>query len=210
MKLLVCDMCGTLMDYENCDNSWAELFKVMDISGSNEGLYKVWDRNPDYSYLEFTHDTIRHLISQGINLNDVNKLKRNSYVRDGARDLVEFCDKRDMEKIVITGGIGNSAEKLLSQYGFDHCYSSCYFRFTSSGELSGYDVQHCGSSKQKMKILKEHIKGDNIGIDEIIFVGNGHNDENLAKLINNSFDVGKNGISSTYTISSLSEIPDYF
>lgn len=207
MKILVCDMCGTLVDYKNSSNSWSELFHIMGID--NNELYNLWDNNPDYSYLKFTHDTIRLLISEDISLRHIKELKENSIPKESIRKLVDFCDEREMEKIIITGGIGNVGELIINEYGFDHCYSSCYFRFTNNGDLSGYNVQKCGSSEQKLKILKEHIRNEEIEFDDIIFVGDDHNDNHLAEEINKSFDVGDYGINSTHDVDSLDEIIEY-
>ena len=209
MELLVCDMCGTMVNYENAESSWGELAIILGVRDKTKKLYDEWEENPDYSYLKFTNDVVGILVENGLRKEHIRELKQNSKIKDDLDDLVEFSDGNSMEKIIITGGIGNVAELVMSEYGFDECYSSCTFRFDESGDVSSYTLQKCGSSESKLKALKEHIKNKDLHIDEVVFIGDDHNDNHLAEKVEDSFNVGHKDLNSTYDVESLKDIPNY-
>lgn len=209
MKLLVCDMCGTLIEYEKTNSSWEQLNDILGIDKEqNEKLRKRWLEEEDYSYLEYSHDTISLYLQKNIQKSHIEELKEKTIYKSGIQDLVEFADRKNMNTIIITGGIGNVADMIYKDFGFDSYHSTCYFEFYENS-LIRYNLEKCGGSSEKLDILKKHIQEKDIQLDEVVFVGDGLNDINLTSASGESFNIGDKNLGSDYSINSLSEIPEH-
>lgn len=206
--MLVCDMCGTLVEYEDTNSSWEKLNDILNIDQErNKKLTKKWKSNDKYSFIEYTHDTVKLYLKKGIKKEDIDKLKQESSYKNGIDKLLKYAKKQNMYTMIITGGIGNIAEMLYNEFNFDTYHSSCYFNFYKN-DLVNYNIERCGGASDKISILNYHLKQNEINIDDVIFVGDDLNDYDISSASGTSFDIGEGKIDSDYSISSLSEIPE--
>lgn len=204
MKMLVCDMDQTLINFSNKPTSWSELSFMLGVN--NKELYNRYINDDDYSYIEFTEDTVKAYINNNIKRNHINKLKSRMILKSGYKDLIDFAESRNMDSIIITGGIGNIAEHLCQNHGFDNYYSSCYFRFDSDASISNYSINEVGGSNQKFRKMRDHISGSDVNMSDIIFVGDDINDMRMIEEVGYSFNIGDKDIGADHKIECLSDV----
>ena len=101
---------------------------------------------------------------------------------NGARETLAELKKKGLKLAIISGSLNIAIEKVLPEYNeiFDYVYINELF-FDSDGRIgrvipTKYDMKH------KATALKEICEKENIKPDECVFIGDHHNDVDVAKM----------------------------
>lgn len=205
MKLLVCDMGGTLIKYNNSKSSWSKLNNIMVVTEKNKKLQKKFKNSKNYSYLDFSHDTVSLYLKDNINKQDIEKLKQETIYKKGIEELINHCKGQNMKIVIITGGIGNIANMIKEEYNIDKVFATCNFKFDGN-ELVKYSLEKCGSKREKLKILNKYLEENNLTYEDTVFIGDGENDKKIFSKIEKSFNISDNSFDESYTVEDLEEI----
>jgi phosphoserine phosphatase len=170
-KLIVFDLDGTLVKYEN--SLW---YGSWDAIGYAAGLKKEFDLLTSYYlprlelYEEWVNANARLL--KGIS---VEKIERKIFpppYSKGVKDVLPKLRKR-YRTMIISSGVDIIAERVMSELGIDCCLSNRLLR--RDGVFTGEAACDVPLFK-KLDILREKIEKLGISLEEVCAIGDNEND----------------------------------
>lgn len=179
-KLICFDLDGTLID--ETIFVWQTIHDA--LKTDKEARKKAMDDfySGRISYSEWARHDIRIWKREGANkkilLNAIKPLK----LMKGAMETLRTLKKRKLKLAIVSGSIDIALKSVLPNYKefFDDVYINKII-FEKNGKIkkiipTKYDIEHKGLA------LKEIAKKEKIKLKECVFIGDHHNDVNIAKI----------------------------
>ena len=179
-EIVIFDYDGTLTKSEKGTNSWFNMWKALDDLKTDEKLYSMFKRG-EITHREWFSLIIDHLKEKRVTSSFFKQLAKKTVLIDGVGDLFKMLYENNVEIYVLSSGIKNLIDQTLSglkKYITD--IQGYEILFDKQGVVSaGKNVDFL--DEQKDDFIKKIIKTKNVKPEEILFVGNGSNDECVSK-----------------------------
>ena len=180
-KLVCFDVDGTLVD--NIEYSWQLFHDYFQTSLEKRGEARRKFFDNKISYKEWAEHDINLWIDKGAKKEDFFKAIKDSKIKlmEGARVVIQELKKKGYKLAIISGSINVILEALLPDYEelFNDVFLSRLF-FDDSGKISKIDATEY-DMHGKAKALKIISDRENIPLKECVFIGDHHNDVEVAK-----------------------------
>ncbi|NQV08642.1 HAD-IB family phosphatase [Candidatus Woesearchaeota archaeon] len=179
-KLIVFDVDGTIVD--EIGSIWIRLHEHLDLMDDKRRIacYDKYYRG-EVSYHEWAENDIKLWKEKGANKKVILEAIKDFKEMKGARKLIETLKKNGFKIAVISGTDKTVINYVYPDYKelFDYYFFN-EILFDENGEITGiettnYDYEH------KFTALKQIAEKEGIDLKECVFVGDSHNDVEIAK-----------------------------
>lgn len=176
-KIVIFDYDGTLTKTKKGGNCWLYIWQLINATDEDEYHYNKY-RNHEYAdYKEWLFAVIESFKKHKVNRQMMTEIASSScLVADLEFVFKQLCES-GISIYVLSGGIKNIIElnlKNLSKY--IKSIEAYGFKFDNDGIICDVDIpNHCPENKQEF--INRVIKEENILPNQVLFVGNGENDE---------------------------------
>ena len=167
-EIVIFDYDGTLTKSEKGTNSWFNMWKAMDDLETDEKLYSMFKRG-EITHREWFSLIIDHLKEKRVTSSFFKLLAKKTELIDGVGDLFKMLYENNVEIYILSSGIKNLIDQTLS--GLKKYIT----------DIQGYEINVDFLDEQKDDFIKKIMKTKNVKPEEILFVGNGSNDECVSK-----------------------------
>lgn len=179
-KVVVFDFDGTLSKPSKLPNSWARVWDRIGCQEEDEKLYKLYSSGK-ITYREWTNLVLdiykREKVSE-IMLKDISN---ETILISGLGELLKFFKNNSVDVYILSGGIKNIIEFSLLEYmPYIKKIEADKLIFNENRELTNIDFVD-NSVENKSLFIFKIMEKLNLKSDEIVFVGNGSNDEDVYK-----------------------------
>ena len=179
---LVCfDVDGTLVD--NIIYSWQIFHDYFKTDPNKREFARQSFLNGKFSYIEWAEHDIAMWIEKGATKEKMWDAMKTAGIclMPGARETIHELRKKGYKLAIISGTINIILEYLLPEYEslFDYIYLSRLY-FDKSGKISRV-VATSFDMAAKADALKKIAKKENIPLSQCVFIGDHHNDVEIAK-----------------------------
>lgn len=190
-KIWFFDMEGTLLQKDfSLDNgkvapsAWTVLAKLIsEECYLEEELSKDrWNAGEYNGYLDWMKDTIRIQQEHGIKKWHVDEIVKSAKLHNGAHELIKAIKTTNAKIVLISGGIKALADKVQRELKIDHAFSACEYFFDDCGNLDFYNLLPT-DNEGKASFMQQIVKEYGVDPSECAFVGDGKNDEFLARVV---------------------------
>lgn len=198
MKLLVCDVEGTIFDAkyridgtEYASTMWQPIAQALGEEAVQEEFltHQKWEDLGYNNYLDWVEDSIKIHRKYGLEEKVFKSLIDDAVYKPGVVDFFKKLDRTEYIPVLVSGGFQNLIERAQRELNIKYGFGACNYIFGKSGKLFGYNLQP-SDFKDKIKVVRWLF--DHYGIDEKtdwIFVGDGKNDLHIADLAPISFGI---------------------
>ena len=166
-RLVVLDMDSTLIQSEVIN----ELAKK---SGKGKKVMAITEKvlNAEMSFAKGLRERVALLA--GLNENVLEAVYKKIKLTEGAEKFMHTLKKLGYKTALISGGFNYYTQRLKGRFGFDYAYANDLE--IKDGKLTGKLRGRIIDTKAKADILDEIAKKEDIGLDQIIAIGDGAND----------------------------------
>lgn len=198
MKLIVCDVEGTIFDAqyridgtEYASTLWQPIAQALGEDAVREEYltHKKWDNLQYNTYLDWVEDSIRIHRNYGLEEKVFNSLINDAKYKPGVVKFFKELDRSEYIPVLVSGGFQNLIERAQRELNIKYGFGACNYIFGKSGKLFGYSLQP-SDFKDKMNTILWIF--DHYGLDnkrDWIFIGDGKNDKYIAELAPISFGI---------------------
>ncbi|MBR9699760.1 HAD-IB family phosphatase [Candidatus Woesearchaeota archaeon] len=180
-KLVCFDVDGTLVD--NIEYSWQLFHDHFKIEKKKREEAKEKFFTGKISYREWAEHDINLWKEKGATKKDFFEAMKSSPIAlmKGARETIAALKEKGMKLAIISGTINVILEYLLPDYEelFDDIFLSRLF-FDNNGHILNIQATEY-DMKGKAEALKKIAARENLSLDECAFIGDHHNDVEIAK-----------------------------
>jgi phosphoserine phosphatase len=180
-KLVCFDVDGTLVD--NLAYSWQMFHDYFKTDPEKREKAKKRFYNGEISYLEWAQHDIDLWIEKGATKSQFWDAmeKTNIKLMNGALEVIKKLKKEGYKLAIISGTINIVLEHLLPDYEslFDDIYLSRIY-FDKDGKISKVEATEFDMAK-KADALRKIAEKEKISLAECVFIGDHHNDVEIAK-----------------------------
>lgn len=166
IKLVVFDLDNVIIDGEAID----EIGKLANVEDEiAEITEKAMQGEIDFE----TSIKDRVKLLEGTSVEDIQKVADELPLVDGAKDTISSLKEKGLDVAIISGSFDIVAESVKDKLGVENAYTNSFT--VEDGKLTG-EVTGPLVSGSKLDVLKEHIEGNDISLEEVVAVGDGAND----------------------------------
>lgn len=166
IKLVVFDLDNVIIDGEAID----EIGKLANVEDEiAEITEKAMQGEIDFE----TSIKDRVKLLEGTSVEDIQKVADELPLVDGAEDTISSLKEKGLDVAIISGSFDIVAESVKDKLGVENAYTNSFT--VEDGKLTG-EVTGPLVSGSKLDVLKEHIEGNDISLEEVVAVGDGAND----------------------------------
>ncbi len=181
MKAIVFDFDGTLTKSRKGSNCWYEVWKYMDDLDYDNFLYDKYKRKEfdDKKWFELIIERYKQIDVRREYLHEISK---SIALLPGTYETLEQLYKFDIKIFILSGGIRQIIEDTLKREKVDKFITSIEtydLIFDENGKLLGLKRPNLHNPENKNEYIDLIKKEYNLNSDEILFVGNGANDEKV-------------------------------
>ncbi len=174
MKTIVFDFDGTLT--KKSHEIWYKMWKAIDALDVDYMLYKKY-KNNEIDYIEWCIEIEKEYKKRGFNQELLFNLAEGIELMDNLEETLKILKEKGYNLYIISGGVDKVIlNKLgdLTKY-FEQIYA-CKFEFDDDGILKQIEPTKYDDEGKKL-FIDEYCSSNNIDPSNIIFIGNGDNDE---------------------------------
>lgn len=182
MKAIIFDFDGTLTKSKKGSNCWCKIWDYLGDLEYDNKLYGMFKRNEinDEEWLDLIFE---RYVEKGLNDHAMQEISDKIELLDGVEETFEKLKENNVKIYILSGGIRQIIEKVLNREGvleYISSFEAYDLNFDEEGKLVSYSSpKHNVEKKYEfVEILKNQL---GIESDEILFVGNGKNDEEVYK-----------------------------
>lgn len=216
MKLIVCDVEGTIFKSSNvCNNIdyystlWQMIPTMLGDAAIQDELdtHHKWSNGEYKNYIDWMIDTInihkKHKLTQELFETAISSTEYN----EGVIEFFSCLDRKKYTPVLISGGFQNLSQRAQEDLQIHHSFSACTYYF-KNGILNGYNLipsDFYGKYSFLQILLNEYGLCDN----DWVFVGDGKNDVEIARKAKISFGINphnKLAEVATYIVKNFMEI----
>lgn len=178
MKTIIFDFDGTLTKKSN--EIWRNIWKKLDATDVDDMLYnKVL--NGELDYTEWCLEIEKEYIKRNFSKKILDELIKDIKMMDNLEETITILKNKGYQLRILSGGINYVIENLLkdnTKYFSD--IKCCNFYFDNLGYLKRI-VDNDSDEEGKARYILNYIKETNSKPNDIIFIGNGHNDRYVSQ-----------------------------
>lgn len=173
MKTIVFDFDGTLTQKSN--EIWRRIWIAIDASDTDEILCNKYI-NGEIDYLTWCKEIQKEFIKRKVNKELLNELIQDIKMMENLEKTLTTLKNKGYNLIILSGGIDYVIHSLLKEnVNYFSEIRSSKFHFSETGNL--IRIEDTDSDEEgKARFILNYIKQTQSNPDEIIFIGNGHND----------------------------------
>lgn len=179
-KLIIFDFDGTLSKPNKLPSSWARIWNKIGREKDDEFLYEKY-RNGELNYNQWAEEVLKVYKDSGVNKNLLKEIAKDTLLLDNAKNVLKYLFENDIKIIILSGGIKNIIDMVLKK-----CLKYIYqieaqeLIFDKNGKLDKITILN-HQIEDKSQYVDFVMKKLNLEADEVIFFGNGKNDEDVYK-----------------------------
>ena len=179
-KLIIFDFDGTLSKPSKLPNSWARVWNKIGREKDDEILYEKYSSG-ELDYNEWAKEVIKVYQEANVNRALLKEISKDTFLLDNAKEVLRYLYKNDIKTIILSGGIKNIIDEVLGDYKkYIYRIEAQELLFDKSGKLKGITtLDH--EIQDKSQFVQIMIKNLKLSSDEVVFFGNGKNDETVYK-----------------------------
>ena len=166
IKLVVFDLDNVIIDGEAIDEIGKLANVEEDIAAITE---KAMQGEIDFE----TSIKDRVQLLEGTSIEEIEKVADELPLMAGAEDTVSQLKDKGIDVIIISGSFDLVAEKVKEKLGIETIYTNSFT--VEDGKLTG-EVTGPLVSDSKLDVLKDHVEGAGISLEDVVAVGDGAND----------------------------------
>ena len=177
-KVVIFDFDGTLTVSKS--STWARIWEKVDALEVDEKLMNMYFNNEiDYeTWVKLGYECIKE---HKYNESDLDELVSNMRLVDNVENVFKFFKEKDIKIYILSGGLKIAIEKTLKHLkDYVKQIEATDFLFDEKGNLFGYTVPH-HNPENKFEFVSEVIEKEQVNPKEVLFIGNGKNDETVYK-----------------------------
>ena len=179
-KLVCFDVDGTLVD--NVVYSWELFHNFFEVDMAKRDAMKKKYYSGEIDYLQWALHDMNMWMEKGATKKDFFLAMRHLRLMKGAMEVILELRKRGIKLAIISGSLDVILEKVLPNYKelFDGVFLS-HLIFDKSGKLINAKVTQYDMMK-KADALRKIVKREDLDLKETVFIGDHHNDIEIAKI----------------------------
>lgn len=177
-KVVIFDFDGTLTVSKS--STWARIWEKVDALDIDMKLMKMYfDNEIDYpTWVKLGYDCIKE---RNYTEQDLDDLVANMQLLNNVEQVFKKCKESDIKIYILSGGLKVAIEKTLKHLkDYVKQIEATDFLFDAKGNLNGYTVPH-HNPENKFEFVCEVIEKEQVDPKEVLFIGNGKNDETVYK-----------------------------
>lgn len=181
MKAIVFDFDGTLTKSRKESNCWYEVWKYMDDLAYDDFLYKKY-KNNEIDDIEWFDLIFKRYKEKGVKREYLHEISKKIELLPGAHETLKYLYDNDVKIFILSGGIRQIIEDILKRenvYNFITSIETYDLIFDNEGNLIDFKQPNFHNPENKNEYIDLLTKQYNLKSDEILFVGNGANDEKV-------------------------------
>ena len=181
MKAIVFDFDGTLTKSRKGSNCWYEVWKYINDLDYDNYLYSLYKdkKIDDIEWFKLIFERYKEKDVKREYLRDISK---SIEILPKTYETIKYLFEKDVKIFILSGGIRQIIEDVLEREKIDKFITSIEtydLLFDSDGKLINYKrpmVHNPESKNEYIEIIKKQY---NLKSNDILFVGNGANDEKV-------------------------------
>lgn len=179
-KLVIFDFDGTLSKPNALPNSWARIWAKINRQEDDDRLYGMYKRG-EIDYNQWAVEVLKVYRDAKVDKNLLSDIARETILLDESEYVLNYLHSKDIKVIVLSDGIKNIIEYVLGQ-----C-EKYIFRIEAQEILYDEDGIVNGITslnhfiEDKSQYVNMILKELSLKPSEVIFFGNGKNDEEVYK-----------------------------
>lgn len=179
-KAIIFDFDGTLTKPHRLPNSWARVWDRIECNHIDEILYGRY-KNKEITYEEWFRLCFECFKEHGVSQDDFVAIANEIELVDFLDEYFEHLHQNGVKIFILSGGVGN-----IIEYKIDHLkkyitsLQADMFKLDEFGKLSTINESVC-KVEIKSDFVNSIMESLNLNKDEVVFVGNGLNDEEVCK-----------------------------
>ena len=178
-KVIIFDFDGTLNKPNKLPNSWARIWDKIGCAQEDDRLYNLY-ANGELSYIEWCKKVIEVYKKENVSKEMLNDISKDTELIDGVKDLFSLCNKNDIKIIILSGGIKNIIEYCLKDILHLVSHIEANELVYKDDKLKDITFTNSGV-EDKSFFINKLMKENNLNKENIVFVGNASNDEDVYK-----------------------------
>lgn len=183
MKAVIFDFDGTLTKTKKGSNCWYEIWKYLDDLDYDNFLYDLYNRK-EINEAEWFKLIIERYKERDLKREDLTKIAKNIELIAGINETFEFLRKNNIKIFILSGGIRQIIEDTLLKANALHFIEKIEaydLIFDKNGKLLNLKKPELHNLENKQECVELIKQQYNLSANEILFVGNGGNDESIYK-----------------------------
>lgn len=190
MKTIIFDFDGTLTKKSN--EIWRRIWTKLDALDVDELLYTKFS-NKEITYKEWCDEIEEEFKNRNLTTKLMNELVNNIEMMDNLEKTLNILRTKGYNLRILSGGIDYVITSLLKEnvrYFSD--IRCCKFLFDENGFFQKL-IDTDSDEEGKARYILNYMKETNSTPEEIIFIGNGHNDRYVSQSGCNTLCINPNG-----------------
>lgn len=180
-KVIVFDFDGTLSKVEKGFNCWKAIWEDLNALEIDYKYYKMY-ANREITYYEWCDIIAEEYKKRNVTESMITRIGKKIKLHKNAEILLKTLKDNNMKIYILSGGIKNMIQASLgSLVKYIDDIQADYFTFNEKGEMLSLNTCEGHSVEYKDEFVNMLIKKHNILPQELLFVGNGENDETVYK-----------------------------
>jgi len=177
-KVIIFDFDGTLTVSNS--STWVRIWNKINKPDVDYKYYLMY-KNGEINYNQWLEKCFEEYKDSGYNETDLNELVKNTVLIKDLEKVFNFLMQKDIKIYILSGGLKVVIEKALKHIcKFIKYIEASNFLFDEKGLLSKIVFPTC-NPENKQEFVNLIIKNENVKPSQILFVGNGANDETVYK-----------------------------
>lgn len=179
-KLIIFDFDGTLSKPNKLPNSWARIWAKIDRQKDDDRLYGDY-LSGKIDYNQWAVEVLKIYHEEKVSTKTLEEIAGETVLLDNSKEVLETLYKSGIKIIILSGGIKNIIESVLGDCK-DYIYKieAQEILFDKNGIVNGITkLDHF--IEDKSQYVDFIMKELNLKPDEVLFFGNGKNDEDVYK-----------------------------
>jgi len=163
--------------------------------------HKKWEEGSYNNYLEWMTETIE--VHKKFNLKKelFEKIIYEAEYNENVIEVINSINRSKYEIVLVSGGFLQLAKRAQIDLNIKHAFAACDYIFSSDGTIISYNLLPCDFDG-KIKFIEIMMHNYKINTNDWVFIGDGANDVNIAKLA--PFSIAYNAHEDLKKVSSIS------
>lgn len=177
MKYAIFDFDGTISENGNI---WAKIFEYFDDKETDNQYYNMFYSGEitNKEWFDLIFDRFKKL---GLSSKIVSEITGETKIKNGVLETFEKLHNDQIKIIILSGGVKNAiVEKMKDFMPYIFKIEAIDFIFDKNDILCDFVFQN-HKLDDKADFIENLIVNENLSKDDILFVGNGDNDEIIAR-----------------------------
>lgn len=177
-KVVIFDFDGTLTVSKS--STWARIWEKVDALDVDQKLMDMYFNN-EIDYVTWVKLGFECIKEKNYTESDLDALVNSMKLVENVKSVFELLKQNNIQIYILSGGLKIAIEKTLKELTmFVKQIEATNFLFDKTGKLCDYTVPY-HNPENKFEFVSDVIKNENVNPKEVLFIGNGKNDETVYK-----------------------------